>query len=303
MSGNATASSELRFPPPQSLAATHNGTWVKACFLTSIISILRSIPSHGTLHQSQGSRDPREYAGYGQASVDLHQHAQFIVEFQKGLGAVVVVLNSPAQDIGFRVGTLGVSGTPSGDAALAHPLDHHIIRWVDVDHLIDVPVLPEELGLCPRSRESIQHEPVVPVVLLQPSPYHVHHDVVWNQVSRVEDRLDTRRQLGSVLQMPADDLAHGDMNKVEPRCQHAALCGLARALRADENVLVQGAPTRLAAASPFKYRVYSTGLASALRSIDASISGPYLVSVVGRRLKCYGCCAHDGNLSHSSMWI
>ena len=79
---------------------------------------------------------------------------------------------------------------------------------------------------------------MVPVVLLEPVPHHLLDDLVRNQKPLAHDSLDAGRQLRMVLHVPAEDVADGNMSKIEVLAEQAGLGALARPLRTDHDVFV-----------------------------------------------------------------
>ena len=150
----------------------------------------------------------------------------------------MVIGNAPAQHLRVGVGPLGIARSPALLAACHHALKHRLVGSVQIDHSVNVPVLPQELGMRLVAREAVQDEAIVPVVLVQPPTDEVHDNLVRDQVAAVQDLTDGRRQLGAVLEVPPNDFTDRDVGEIEVRRQHPALRRLPRCLRADDDVLV-----------------------------------------------------------------
>jgi hypothetical protein len=127
---------------------------------------------------------------------------------------------------------LGAQSTPQ-DA-----LEHNLIRHLDQQDRIDVVALQEEFGLGAVTRKAIENEAEIPVVLIQAGPDHFLDNTVRHQLSRRDEPLDARAELGMALDMPAEDIAHADVREVQLLLEQLGLSPLPAALDPHDDVLV-----------------------------------------------------------------
>src|SRR5918994_6704042 len=118
-----------------------------------------------------------------------------------------------------------------------HPSPHLVVGEVDMDDAVDVIALQEELGLRPVTREAVDDESVVPVVLSQPLADDVLDEVVADQLAGRHRPPDLGPELGVVLDVPAKDVAHAEVDEIEVAGQQPALGALPAALRTHDHVL------------------------------------------------------------------
>ena len=85
-----------------------------------------------------------------------------------------------------------------------HPLVHHVIGQLEVDHAVDVVALEEELGLAGVAREAVEDEAVVPVVDGQPLADDRLDEVVVDQLAGRHRAAHLGADLGVVLDVPAE---------------------------------------------------------------------------------------------------
>src|SRR5215472_5982526 len=163
------------------------------------------------------------------------------------LGVVLPPLELAAADVAFP-GHLGTAGQQVvvHAAARAEPSGHDpapdlAVGEVEVDHAVDVVALQEELRLPLVAGEAVDDEPVVPVVLGQPIPHDALDQVVVDQLALGHGAPDLGAGLGVVLHVPAEDVADADVHQIQVSGEHRALCALAAALHAHDDVLAHAA--------------------------------------------------------------
>src|SRR5215207_2456048 len=126
-----------------------------------------------------------------------------------------------------------------------HPSPHLVVGKVDMDDAVDVVALQEELGLRPVTREAVDDEPVVPVVLSQPLADDVLDEVVADQLPGRHRPADLGPELRVVLDVPAEDVAHTEVDEIKVPGQQPALGALPAALRTHDHVLAHRTPRRM----------------------------------------------------------
>src|SRR6516165_10018797 len=105
-----------------------------------------------------------------------------------------------------------------------------------MDHPVEVVALQEELGLALVTREAVDDEAVIPVVLPEPYPDDALDEVVADQQSRRHRALDLRAEFRVMLNVPPEDVPHGDVLEVEVLGEHFGVSSLAAALYAHDDV-------------------------------------------------------------------
>ena len=91
--------------------------------------------------------------------------------------------------------------------------------------------------LRPVPRETVDDEPVVPVVLVEALVHDLLHQVVANKLARRHDPTNLGTELGVVLDVPAKDVADADLGHVEITGEYGRLGALAASLGSHQHVL------------------------------------------------------------------
>ena len=96
------------------------------------------------------------------------------------------------------------------------------MRYLDVDDGVDVVAFQKKLRLRSVARKTVQHE----IVFGQAAD----DDLVWHELTRVDDAPHARQQLGVRLDIPAKDVADTDVDDVEVFREQLGLRSLTTAL-------------------------------------------------------------------------
>ena len=84
-----------------------------------------------------------------------------------------------------------------------------------MNHRVDIVALEEEFGLGARPRKPVENESEIPIVQRQPFADDLFDGLVLDHPSIRDQPLDPGAQLRVRLDVPAEDIAHGDMNDVK----------------------------------------------------------------------------------------
>jgi hypothetical protein len=84
----------------------------------------------------------------------------------------------------------------------------------NIDHRVNVVRFKKKHGLGDAAGETVQNEPIVPIMLIQARPDHLFHNVIGHQLAAVHDAVDARGQLGMTLDVPAKNVAYRDVNEL-----------------------------------------------------------------------------------------
>jgi hypothetical protein len=74
----------------------------------------------------------------------------------------------------------------------------HLVGYTDLDHRFDVVALQEELGLRVVTREAVEDEAVVPVVLVEAGLDHLLDDFIGDQATRGDQALVSPTQCNAI---------------------------------------------------------------------------------------------------------
>jgi hypothetical protein len=114
---------------------------------------------------------------------------------------------------------------------------HDFLANGQQDDRVDIVAFEEEASLRPGSRESIEHEAMIPVVQIESHPNNILDGVVRYKSSAGHAVLNAGGQLGLIGQMPTKDFAHRYVGKIKRLRQQFRLRPFAASLRPHDDVL------------------------------------------------------------------
>src|SRR5258708_1454153 len=117
-------------------------------------------------------------------------------------------------------------------------LEDNRVWNVNMNHGVKVVGFEKELRLRPVTREAVEQEAEVPVMLIEAILDDFSHDIIGNQLTGSHDAADARRELRVALNVPAEYIADTNVHQVKVALQQLGLSPLATALDAHENELV-----------------------------------------------------------------
>ena len=179
-----------------------------------------------------------------QLAVKIDQHFGLLVvngkAFFDGFFFVVVALNQIfagyvvfAFDFGRIVGNVVGAAGSQVDAAAAHAVDNHAVRYVDFNHGVQIHAcFNHRFGLCQRAREAVKQETVFAVVLRDAFFHHANDDVVAYQAAFVNDFFRFQTQRRACFNRSAEHVAGGNLRNAERSSDELSLSAFARARRA-----------------------------------------------------------------------
>jgi hypothetical protein len=195
----------------------------------------------------------------------LGLHVVVLDALLDGLGMIVRTLHQPAPAYVADAVHLGpvpdevvVEAALGADAARHHAFGDQAVGRVHMDDAVDVVALEEELRLGEIAREPVQHEAVVPIVPGEAFRYDLGHQVVAHHLALGNDAVDLGRQLGVVGDVPAEDVADGDVDEIVLVADQLGLGAFAASLDAHDDVLVHASRALLENPVGFPARSKST---------------------------------------------
>ncbi len=118
-------------------------------------------------------------------------------------------------DSGSVIDQIVVEPTLFTESSAQDSFQHHLIRDIDQDDRIGVVVFQEKLSLWLIPRETIQHEPVIPVVHFESFLDDFVDHIIGHQLPLRDDSLHSSAKLRVILNVPAKDIADAHVHQIE----------------------------------------------------------------------------------------